>query len=118
MIDGKALKDLALQYGYENKEELDKIVGWIEEGAKLGCWGDYRKASRTENAKSAIEDGYKVSDAVALQFFYITFKALFKVEYCYIYDLTHLFSSANSKILWNALGAIPGNFPFRAANAV
>lgn len=32
LIDGKALKDLALQYGYENKEELDKIVGWMKKG--------------------------------------------------------------------------------------
>ena len=63
-IDGNELKNLALQYGYPDRETLDKVFNWIEKGADIGCTGKFRKPSRAKNAPSAYKEGYKVTDAI------------------------------------------------------
>ena len=64
-IDGDKLREMALESGYTDMEQLNKIVGWIKNGAKIGCHGQYRSPTIAKNAKGCAEDGYKISDAVA-----------------------------------------------------
>ena len=63
-IDGLELRRLALQYGYPDKENLDKVFDWISNGADIGCKGKFRKPSRAKNTASAYKEGYKVTDAI------------------------------------------------------
>ena len=64
-IDGDKLENLALQYGYNDIQHLKKVVNWIKNGADIGCKGEYREPTRARNTDSAIEEGYKISDAIA-----------------------------------------------------
>ena len=64
-IDGDKLEELALKYGYNDIEQLNKVVGWIKNGADIGCTGKYREPTRARNTESAIEEGYKISDSIA-----------------------------------------------------
>ena len=64
-IDADKLKELALQYGYSSLSHLDKVVNWIKNGADIGCTGKYREPTRAKNTDSAIEEGFKISDAIA-----------------------------------------------------
>ena len=63
-IDPDKLRELALECGYSDRKNLDKIIGWIREGAKIGCHGKYRAPTMAKNSKSCVADGYKISDAI------------------------------------------------------
>ena len=65
LIDGEALKRLALECGYEEKVHLDWVVEQIN-GAKIGCKGTFRNPSTASNSSSAYDNGEKVSDAIGM----------------------------------------------------
>ena len=64
-IDGDKLRAMALEHGYSDIQQLDKIIGWIKNGAKIGCHGKYRSPTIAKNTKGCAEDGHKISDAIA-----------------------------------------------------
>ena len=64
-INADKLKELALQYGYHDHTQLERVVNWIKNGADIGCKGKYREPTRARNTESAIEEGFKISDAIA-----------------------------------------------------
>ena len=64
-IDGDKLKELALAHGYKDYEQLDKVVGWLKNGADIGCHPLFRKPSKAKNSDSCFADGEKISDALA-----------------------------------------------------
>ena len=64
-IDGDKLRAMAIEHGYSDIQQLDKIIGWIKNGAKIGCHGQYREPTKAKNAKGCAEDGHKISDAIA-----------------------------------------------------
>ena len=64
-IDADKLEELALKHGYSDKKHLKKVVGWIRNGASIGCAGKYRQPTRARNTDSAVKEGYKISDAIA-----------------------------------------------------
>ena len=65
LIDGEKMKEMALEYGYSNYEQLDKVTKWLKEGADIGCHPLFRKPSRVKNSESCYKDGEKISDALA-----------------------------------------------------
>ena len=65
LIDWEKLKELATFYKYPDKEGLEQVLDWLKNGAKLGCKGEFRRATKSTNARSALDDGEKVSDAIA-----------------------------------------------------
>jgi len=64
LIDPDKLKQLALQYGYSDIVQLNKVYLWLKQGAKIGCNGRYRLPSKSTNSKSALLEGHKVTDAI------------------------------------------------------
>ena len=44
-IDAVKMKELAQKYGYPDHRTLDKVFGWIQNGADIGCKGKYRWVS-------------------------------------------------------------------------
>ena len=65
LVNGDLLRELAIQYGYVDMEQLDKVCDWLKNGAEIGCKGKYRQPSKASNSKSAFVEGEKVSDCVA-----------------------------------------------------
>ena len=65
-INGTLLADLAISNGYEDRENLDRVIKWVTEGADIGCRGKYRLPSKANNSKSAYTEGYKVTDAIGM----------------------------------------------------
>ena len=65
LVSGKALKSLAQEMGYPNKDLLEKVVKWLEEGADIGCNAQFRVPTRVANYDSALQDGEKVTDCIA-----------------------------------------------------
>ena len=68
-VNADLLLHLAMKYDYPDKEHLDKVVGWISNGADIGCKGFYRNPSKAKNAKSAYSEGVKVTDAIGIKIF-------------------------------------------------
>ena len=64
-INAEKLKSMALQYGYKDYEQLDKVVKWVDQGADIGCHPLFRKPSRAKNSDSCFAEGEKISDALA-----------------------------------------------------
>ena len=64
-IDADKLEELALKNGYSDRTHLSKVVGWIKNGANIGCSGKYRAPTKARNTDSAVKEGYKISDAIA-----------------------------------------------------
>ena len=64
-INGDKLKELALEHGYKDYENLDKIVKWLNEGADIGCNPLFRKPTKAKNSDSCYSEGEKISDALA-----------------------------------------------------
>ena len=48
-IDGDKLRRMALECGYSDMVKLDKIVGNIKDGAKIGCHGPCRTPTKAKN---------------------------------------------------------------------
>ena len=64
-IDGEKMKELALDCGFKDFEQLDKVTKWLKEGADIGCHPLFRKPSSAKNSDSCYADGEKISDALA-----------------------------------------------------
>ena len=64
LIDGDMLRKLALEAGYKDVAQLEKVVKYLKEGVEIGCKGKYRQPSKARNAPSAYAAGYKVTDAI------------------------------------------------------
>ena len=56
---------MALEAGFEDLELLDKIYEDVKYGAVIGCNGPFRNPSTAKNAQSALDEGEKVTDAIA-----------------------------------------------------
>ena len=66
-INAELLADLAVSNGYEDRENLNRVIKWVTEGADIGCRGVYRRPSKAPNSKSAYSEGYKVTDAIGIE---------------------------------------------------
>jgi len=64
-IDGAKLSELARDLGCSDLERLNRVLGYIEHGADIGCKGEFREESSSSNAKSTYESGPEVSDSIA-----------------------------------------------------
>ena len=65
LIDAEKFKDAAEAAGFPDKRLLNTVYLDLKVGAEIGCRGHYRSPTRASNAPSALEQGEKVSDAVA-----------------------------------------------------
>ena len=65
LVDGDLLKAMALECGFQDLQLLNVIHRDLTQGAVIGCRGRFRNPSTAKNARSAIEEGEKVSDAIA-----------------------------------------------------
>ena len=65
LIDPDKLKEAAIACNFPDKTLLNKIYLDVKLGAEIGCKGKYRNPSQASNAASAIENGDRVSDAIA-----------------------------------------------------
>ena len=65
LIDGRKLRALAERVGYPDAETLNQVCEDLMRGADIGCTGEFRLASRSSNARSALDAGEQVTDAVA-----------------------------------------------------
>lgn len=63
-IDGGKLVAWAEELGYPNKAALEKVRVDLTYGARLGVAEEYRKASTSTNAASALDHGEEVTDAL------------------------------------------------------
>ena len=64
-IDAARLENLAVACGFKNRGLLDAILKDVKFGARIGCKDPFRAPSRSSNAPSALENGEKVTDAIA-----------------------------------------------------
>ena len=64
-VDWKALRGLCDAMGVDMDEKTKKVIGWVRDGARIGCEGRFRAASSSGNAKGAYECGPQVTDAIA-----------------------------------------------------
>jgi hypothetical protein len=64
-IDSGKLRQLLIVNGIELTEVHEKVLGWLQHGAEIGCEGRYRAASVSKNTKGAYACGREVSDAIA-----------------------------------------------------
>ena len=64
-IRGYRLKEMALEASFSDTVTLGKVFADLTEGARIGCVGDFRRASYSSNAAMAYESGDRVSDAIA-----------------------------------------------------
>jgi len=65
MINPIAIEAAVQQWGCGARESLRKLLKDLECGADIGCRGEYRSSSVCNNAPSAFEFGYQVTDAIA-----------------------------------------------------
>ena len=65
LIDGRKLRELALEAGFGDLGILDAACEDLEHGAVIGCHGHFRGPSSASNAPGAYSDGEKVTDAIA-----------------------------------------------------
>ena len=59
------LRKAALEAGFKNLAVLDAVCKDLEHGATIGCSPDFRHPTKATNARSAIEAGRQVTDALA-----------------------------------------------------
>jgi len=64
-INWRELKKLADSLGTNNPERLEKVIGWIKNGAEIGCRGQFRNPSVSKNTKESYLVGRQVTDAIA-----------------------------------------------------
>ena len=65
MVNGYALKSLAVSCGFQDLVLLDQVCKDLNFGAVIECKGKFRRAGKARNAPSAIEEGVKVTDCIA-----------------------------------------------------
>jgi hypothetical protein len=61
----KKLKQWAQALGVSDPERLQQVLGYVENGADIGCKGAAPLPSRSSNAPSAYDYGPQVTDAIA-----------------------------------------------------
>ena len=61
----KALSALVEKVGCSDRARVDRVLGYLREGADIGCKGIYRCSTSSSNATSSYESGREVSDAIA-----------------------------------------------------
>ena len=64
-MSGEALRELVRELGSSDMARVNRVLGYIENGADIGCRGIYRCPTVSGNAASAYESGQEVSDAIA-----------------------------------------------------
>ena len=64
-MSSEALRGMVSKYGTSDQARVDRVIGYIDKGADIGCRGIYRCPSVSGNAASAYESGREVSDAIA-----------------------------------------------------
>lgn len=64
-VDHVKLRLAAVEAGFSNKEVLEAVCRDLEFGALIGCRPDFRHPTVATNARSAIESGRQVTDALA-----------------------------------------------------
>ena len=64
-INADRLEMLAAECGFKDQQLLQKILADVRGGAEIGCKGHFRNPSKSTNAPSALEEGEKVTDAIA-----------------------------------------------------
>ena len=64
-VDWRALKGLCDAMGVDMDQKTKRVIGWVRDGARIGCEGRFRSASSSSNAKGAYECGPQVTDAIA-----------------------------------------------------
>ena len=64
-INADLLKDLGLSAGFPDKLLLEAICNDVKFGAHIGCAPPFRNPTSATNAPSAIENGRRVTDALA-----------------------------------------------------
>jgi hypothetical protein len=65
LINPVRLRRLAAVVGCEDQARLDLVCRDLAEGADIGCEGEFRMSSFSENAPSAFEYPLQVSEAIA-----------------------------------------------------
>ena len=65
LVNPVVLERLALEAGGIDPAILQAVCRDLQEGARIGCSGSFRSASKASNAPSAYADGQKVTDAIA-----------------------------------------------------
>ena len=63
-IDCELFREFAVNAGFEDLELLEVVYSDLKFGAKIGCQGEFRKPSKSNNAPSAFEFGERVSDSI------------------------------------------------------
>ncbi len=61
----KKLKQWAQAVGVSDPAQFQRVIGYVEKGADIGCRGEARLPTRSSNAPSAYEFGPQVTDAIA-----------------------------------------------------
>ena len=64
-MSGVVLRELVKEFGSSDIARVNRVLGYIEKGADIGCRGMYRCPTVSGNATSAYESGQEVSDAIA-----------------------------------------------------
>ena len=64
-VDWKALKGLCDAMGVDMDQKTKRVIGWVRDGARIGCEGRFRAASSSSHAKGAYECRPQVTDAIA-----------------------------------------------------
>ena len=65
LINADLLRKLAFETGFPDRTLIETIANDIKSGARIGCTGVYRSPTTASNAPSAIQNGERVSDAIA-----------------------------------------------------
>ena len=65
VINPDLLMKMGKDLGFPNSNLLARICEDIRSGAQIGCQGQFRAPSEASNAPSAINNGYRVTDAIA-----------------------------------------------------
>jgi len=64
-VSAVRLRSWANAVGCDDRERLEAVCADIENGADIGCRGEFRNPTSSSNAPSAIQHGKEVTDAVA-----------------------------------------------------
>ena len=65
LISAIKLRRLAEQCGFADKAALDTVCKDLSTGAEIGCTGQCRRATRSDNSASSLAAGEQVTDAIA-----------------------------------------------------
>jgi hypothetical protein len=64
-MNGQKLKEFANKFGIADEARLGRVLCRIDNGADIGCVGEFRAATYCANAPDAYQNGKQVTDAIA-----------------------------------------------------